>query len=339
MDQRRIDDVGVADHPTDVGRAPPDLARIDAVEILHRPFERDHVAAIVAHHAFRDAGRARGVENVERIGGGDRHAFAGLGVFDRVLPDFAPVVVAAFDQSRLALRALQDQAGLRLVLGEVDRLVEQRLVGHDAIALDAAARRQDHLRLAVVDAGGEFLGREAAEHHRMDGADARAGQHGEHRLGHHRHIENDDVALLDAEVAQHGAEQLHFGQQAAVGEGLLGVGDRRIVDQRGLVVARGDVAVERVVAGVDHAAGEPAAVEALRLVEDLLRLLDPVDGVRRLAPEAFRVALPVRIDVVVAARAGVHGFPPRLCPRLCRVGACANKAGECSGPLRSQGPP
>ena len=110
--------------------------------------------------------------------------------------------------------------------------------------------------LAVVDAGGELLGGKAAEHHRMDGADARAGEHGDHRFRHHRHVEDDAVALLDAEVAQHGAEQLHLGQQAAVGEGLLGVGDGRIVDQRRLVAAAGgDVAVERVVAGVADAAG------------------------------------------------------------------------------------
>ena len=217
------------DHHTSPGR--------DAVEILHRPLERDHVAAIVAHHAFRDARRARRIENVERVGGGDRHALAGLGVVDRVLPHRAPVMVAARRQLRLALRALQDHAGRRLVLRKIDRLVEQRLVGHDARALDAAAGGQDDLRLGVVDAGGELLGGEAAEHHRVDGADARAGEHGEHRLRHHRHIDDDAVALLDAEVAQDGAEQLHLGQHAAVGEGLHRVGDGGIVDQRGLVVA------------------------------------------------------------------------------------------------------
>ena len=73
----------------------------------------------------------------------------------------------------------------------------------------------------------------------------------EHRLRHHRHIEDDAVALVDAEVAQHGAEQLHLGEQAAVGEGLLGVGDR--ANRRSAppgCCGRGDVAVERVVAGV-----------------------------------------------------------------------------------------
>ena len=35
----------------------------------------------------------------------------------------------------------------------------------------------------------------AAEDHRMDGADAGAGEHGEHRLRHHRHVDDDAVAL------------------------------------------------------------------------------------------------------------------------------------------------
>ena len=202
------------------------------------------------------------------------------------------------------------QAG-GLVLGELDRLVEQRLVGDHARALDAATRRQNDFRLGVVDAGGELLGREAAEHHRMDGADARAGEHGEHRLRHHRHVDDDAVALADAEVAQHGAEQLHFREQAAVSEGLLGVGDGGIVDQRGLLPAPArDVAVDRVVAGVADGAGKPAAVDAGGGVEDAFGLLDPVDLGRRLAPEHLRAALPMRVNVVIAARSRVHGLKP-----------------------------
>ena len=330
MKQRRIDNVGVADHPADVGARPPHFARRDAVEILHRPFERDHVAAIVAHHALRNSGRARRIENVERVGGGHRHAFAGLGVVDRVLPHCAPVMVAARRQLRLALRALQDHAGLRLVLGELDRLIEQRLVGHDARALDAAAGGEDDLRLAVVDAGGELLRREAAEHHRVDGADARAGEHREHRLRHHRHVEDDAVALLDAEVAQHGAEQLHLGEHAAVGVGLHRVGDGGIVDQRRLVVAAGKhVAVERVVAGVAGGADEPAAVDAGVLVEDLLRLLVPVDAGGGLGPEHLGGALPVRVDVVIAAGAGVHRPLPFVFGPIVERRRRANKAGTC----------
>jgi len=199
-----------------------------------------------------------------------------------------PIVIAAGNERRRRLRPLQDEAALRLRLRQADRLVEQVLVGDDAAGLDAAARREDDLRLGVVDPRRQLIGGEPAEHHRMHGADPRGSQHADGGFRHHRHVEDDDVAFFDAEVAQHGAEQLHFRQQAAVGEGLLGVGDGGIVDQRRLVVAAGcDVAVERVVAGVASAARKPAAVDASLGVEDFFGLLDPVDGLRRLAPETL----------------------------------------------------
>ena len=108
------------------------------------------------------------------------------------------------------LRPLQHDAGLRLYARKLDRLVEQRLVLHDPAGLDAAARRENQLRLRVVDAGGELLGREAAEHDRMHRADARAGEHRDHRLRHHRHIEDDAIALGDAEILHDGGERLHL---------------------------------------------------------------------------------------------------------------------------------
>ena len=74
VEQRRVDDVAVADHPADVGGGPVHLPRLDAVEVPHRPFERNQVAAVVAHHALGPPGGARGVEDVERVGGRDRHA-------------------------------------------------------------------------------------------------------------------------------------------------------------------------------------------------------------------------------------------------------------------------
>ena len=62
--------------------------------------------------------------------------------------------------------------------------------------------------LAVVDAGRELVGGKSAEHHRMDGAEPRAGQHRDHRLRHHRHVDDDAVALGDAEIAQDAGQRL-----------------------------------------------------------------------------------------------------------------------------------
>ena len=114
VEQRRIDDVAVADHPADVGGRPIHLARLDAVEILHRPFERDHVAAVVAHHALRAARSCRRCRGCRA----DRSPRPARSRRDlrvdaaRASRSAGPVVVAAGDQRRLGLRPLQDEAGV-----------------------------------------------------------------------------------------------------------------------------------------------------------------------------------------------------------------------------------
>src|SRR3954466_4701962 len=70
------------------------------------------------------------------------------------------------------------------------------------------------------------------------------------------------------------------------------------------------MAVDRVPAGVADTAGEPAPVHAGIGIEHLFGRLHPVDGLRRLAPEAPRVALPAGIDLVIAAPARIHGAAP-----------------------------
>ena len=79
VEQRRVDDVRVADDPADVGRRPVDLAGLDVVDVAHRPRERDGVAAVVADDPLRLPGRPGRVEDVERIGRLDRDAVGWLG--------------------------------------------------------------------------------------------------------------------------------------------------------------------------------------------------------------------------------------------------------------------
>ena len=182
----------------------------------------------------------------------------------------------------------------------------------------AAACREDQLRLGILDPGRQFFRRKAAEHHRMHRADPRAGQHRDHGFRHHRHIEDDAVALGDAEILHDGGERLHLLQHLRIGEFRDRVGQRRIVDQRQLIGASArDMAVERVVAGVDHGAGEPAAIEPHRGIEDLLRRLDPVDLARRLGPKALGIGERAGMDLVIPAV--VRGYswraPGRRHPR------------------------
>ncbi len=207
------------------------------------------------------------------------------------------------------LRPLQYDAGLGLDAGKGDRLVQQRLVLHDAAGLEPAARRKDQFRSCVLDSGSEFLGGKTAEHDRVHRPDPRAGQHRDHRFRHHRHIKDDAVALGDAEIGHHSRERFHFMQHLGVGQfGDDAAGQRRIVDQRHLVAApTSDMAVERVVAGVDHGAGEPAPILAHGGIEHLFRRLDPVDFARRLGPKALGIGQRTGMDLVIPAALDIHG--------------------------------
>ena len=156
--------------------------------------------------------------------------------------------------------------------------------GNTDAAAPAAVGGDQHLGLGVVDAVGERLRREAAEHDAVGGADAGAGEHRHRRLGDHRQVDVDPVAGLDAEPLQHVGEALDLGEQ-------LGVGDRAGVARLALEVdgdlvalAGGDVAVEAVVGDVELAADEPLGERQLPLadgvplgvpVEQLARLLGP----------------------------------------------------------------
>jgi hypothetical protein len=74
----------------------------------------------------------------------------------------------------------------------------------------ALVGRDDRAALCGLDAVLQRLGGEAAEHHRVNGTDARAGQHGVGRLGNHRHIQADAVTTADAARAEGVAEAADF---------------------------------------------------------------------------------------------------------------------------------
>ena len=93
----------------------------------------------------------------------------------------------------------------------------------------------------------------------MDGAEPRAGQHRDDGLGDHRHVDDHAIALPDAEARERAGEAGGEVAKLRVAENANLPGHRAVVDQRGpLAGAALDVPVERVEAGVQHAAGEPA---------------------------------------------------------------------------------
>ena len=157
----------------------------------------------------------------------------------------------------------------------------------------------------MVDARRQLVRGEAAEDHRVHGAQARAGEHGDHRLGHHRHVDDDAVAFDHAEPGERASEERHLVPQRGVGEALDLRGDGAVVDERELLAAALlDVPVERVEAGVEAAALEPAREVRPGPVKHAPRWLVPADGLGCVAPEAFRILQRAAELLLVATHAG-----------------------------------
>ncbi len=188
-------------------------------------------------------------------------------------------------------RAPHDQhllVALALLQGLIGILLER----DRPAAAHALVGRDDELGVAVVDAPRDAVGRKAAEHHRMHRADAGAGQDSVGRLGDHRQIDRDPIALLDAVGFQHVGEFADALVQLAIGD-LLVLG--RIValpDDGDLVGAGLQVAVDAVGADVERAVLVPLDRYVLGRVGGVLDLgvgLDPVDALAHLAPEQGRL--------------------------------------------------
>src|SRR5262249_48599774 len=153
----------------------------------------------------------------------------------------------------------------------------------------------------VLDAAREAVRREAAEHDGMNGADARAGEHCDRRLGDHRQIDRDAIALLDAFRPQRIREAADLFVQFAVGDAAVFGGIVALPKDCGLTAALGEMAVDTIGRGVERAVLVPADryVARERRVADLLVRLDPIEALALLAPEAVRIfeGVPVEAEI------------------------------------------
>ena len=163
----------------------------------------------------------------------------------------------------------------------------------------------DHAGFGIVDAARQADARETAEHHRVDCADARAGQHRKRGLGNHRHVDQHTVALLHTEFEQHRRHALHFGVQFAKAVDLLFVRLGGDEDQRVLIRASLQMPVDGVVAKIGLPTDEPARKRRVALVADLCERAVPVDQLRPLGPESVAVEKGPLLKVGEARHSGV----------------------------------
>ena len=171
-----------------------------------------------------------------------------------------------------------------------DGRIDDRLVLDDAIDFDAAGGGQQHFRSCVVETHRQFRRGKAAEHDRMHGAQASAGQHRNQRLRDHRQVDDDAVSFFDAMVFQQTGTARHLVAQFAKAEFFLLTGDRGIVDQRSLLAAAVvDMKIQRQVAGVQFAVREPVFDTVLIGRQYRVGGLVPVEFGCFFCPERLRI--------------------------------------------------
>ena len=304
--QRAVGHIAVAGDPADVGRAPEHIVVLQVEGPVHGQVGPQQVAARAVLHALGLAGGAGGVEHEERVLGA--HHFGGA-VGGLVRHHLVHEAVAAGDHVHRCRGALEDDHVLDgLTAAHGDAFV------HDGFQRQLLAAAQlvvggDHGHGAgVLDTFLQGLGREAAEHHAVGGADAGAGLHGDHAFDGHGHVDDHTVTLLDAARLQGVRELRHLGQQFLVGD----LGDFAAIgfeNDRGLVLdRRAHVAVQAVVGSVELTVLEPLVEGLVGIVEHLGERLVPGQGLAgALGPETFEVLLGFGTQRVVGVHAGNAG--------------------------------
>jgi hypothetical protein len=254
--QRAVHDVGVTGDPADVGRAPEHVLVAQVEHQLGGVGGADQVAAGGVQDALGLAGGAAGVQREQRVlGVVRRRLVARAGAVDGVVPPH----VAALGPAHRVAGPLDHQHALDLGVLE-HRPVGRVLERHDVATPPATVGGDEQAGAGVAQAIGQGLGREAAEHHGVRGADAGTRQHGDGRLRHHRQVDGDEVAGLDAERGQRVGRLAHLAVQLLVGQDP-GVARLALPQDGGLVAPPpGQVAIDAVGADVERAADEPAGV-------------------------------------------------------------------------------
>ncbi len=287
--QRPVHHVTVSGHPSDIGRAPENILVLDVEDPFHRRVGAGEIAAGRVHDSLRLPGRARRVEDVEKI---LRVHLLRLTRIRRILHQpVIPVVAPLLDVDHVG--TLSPMQPLHDDDVRDRRCSLQRFIGHllerdDRAAPPSAIGGDEQVALSIVDAVAKRFGAETAEDDRVRRANARAREHGNRELGDERQVNRDAIAPLHAERLQHVGEltdlpvEIEVRQRPAVTR-LAFPDERRLVTP-----CASRVTIDAIDARVDRAADKPFRVRRLPL-EDFRPRSEPLELGRKRGPEGFRI--------------------------------------------------
>ena len=130
-----------------------------------------------------------------------------------------PPLIATGNHLHVLLGALHHKHTGHRGAGAIgQRRIHRGLERHRLVLAEAAISGDHRFHFAVIETVPQGFCGKATEHHRMGSTNARASEHGDRRLRHHRHIERHKITLANA----HGLEAIggfaDLGMQFLVGE-------------------------------------------------------------------------------------------------------------------------
>lgn len=197
-EKRSVHHVGVASNPTDITTAEVAVALVNVKDVLSGHGAANKVAGGGVHDTLGLAGRARGIQEEERVLG--VHDLGG-NVVGPLLNLLVPPEIAALLHGDLGAGALEDQAASdvgALLEGVVDNL----LGANELATALALVGGDDDLGAGVNDTVAQRVGRETGKHDGVDGTDTDTGEDGNDGLGNHGEVDGHGVALADAHLSQ-----------------------------------------------------------------------------------------------------------------------------------------
>ncbi len=211
-------------------------------------------------------------------------------------------MIAAGAHGAVAARAAVHDDALNAGAAVGQRLVH-RALQFDGMAAAPAAVGGDHeLGARILDAVLDGVGGKAAENHRMHGADAGTGLHGDHRLRNQRHVNDDAVAAADAGGLERVGETAHLAVQLGIGQ-LAHIAGLALEHDGDLPAPLAQIHIQAIVRDIQPPVGEPAVVGRVVRVQSHGKRLLPIDfGARQIGPETDIVALGLGVHRLQFAR-------------------------------------
>ena len=127
----------------------------------------------------------------------------------------------------------------------------------------------------------------------MNGANARAGEHGIGRLGDHRHINRNTITLTNTLLFQHIGEAAYFFMKLAICDFRCLIRLVTFPDNRNIFAPRDKMAIDAIDAGIERAVFIPFyghVFLAVQCVFDLCVRAHPVNAFAVFAPKSLGVA-------------------------------------------------